>query len=477
MKTIKTDVCVIGAGSGGLSYAAGAVQMGAEVVLLEGGKMGGDCLNYGCVPSKALLAAGKAAVAGRDTEKFGITHGAAKVDYAKAMDHVHDVIAQIAPHDSVERFESLGCTVITEAGQFIDEKTVQAGDTQIQAKRFIVATGSGPFVPPIPGLDTVPYLTNESLWQQRELPKELLVIGGGAIGLEMALAHQRLGSKVTVFELASILPKDDPDMVEVARDSLVGEGLTLLEGAGVKSVGGKAGAIEVTYEKDGEEHTVKGTDLLVAVGRRPNVDGLGLEAAGIKYDRRGIETNAQQRTSNRRVLAIGDVAASFQFTHYAGHQASIAIQNTILPSIPGRKVVSREDAVPWVTFIDPEVAQVGLNETAAKAKGIDYRVERVEFGAADRLIAERKTKGFVKVLLDTKDRVIGAGIVGPSAGELIHHWALAVYNRSKITSIASFIAPYPTAGELNKKVTSRFIGPKIFSPLVKRIVRFWLRFL
>ena len=477
MKTMKTDVCVIGAGSGGLAYAAGAVQMGATVVLLEGGKMGGDCLNYGCVPSKALLAAGKQAVAGRGTEQFGVTYGPATVDYAKAMDHVHDVIGQIAPHDSVERFEGLGCTVITQAGKFIDDKTLQAGGTQIRAKRFIVATGSSPFVPPIPGLDQLPYLTNESIWEQRRLPEELLVIGGGPIGLEMALAHQRLGSKVTVFELASILPKDDPDMVEVARDALLGEGLTLLEGAGVKSVDGTAGAVAVTYEKNGEEQRVEGTDLLVAVGRRPHVDGLGLEAAGVKYDRQGIATDARQRTSNRRVLAIGDVAASFQFTHYAGHQASTAIQNSILPTIPGRKVVSRGDAVPWVTFLDPEVAQVGLNETTAKAKGIDYRVERVGFNAADRLVAERKTKGFVKVLLDRKDRVIGAGIVGASAGELIHHWALAVYNRSKITALASFIAPYPTAGELNKKVTSQFIAPKIFSPLIRCIVRFWLRFL
>lgn len=474
---IKTDVCVLGGGSGGLSYAAGAVQMGAKVVLVEDHNMGGDCLNAGCVPSKALLAAAKAAVAGRDTAKYGVTYQGAVIDYAKVMDHVHDVIAQIAPHDSVERFEGLGVQVIEARGHFIDDKTLEVEGQRIEAKRFIIATGSSPLVPPIPGLDTTPYLTNESLWALRELPPELLIIGGGAIGLEMALAHQRLGSQVTVLEMATILPKDDPDLVAVARQALLDEGVRILEGAQVSAVQGQAGAIDVSYSQDGVVHKLTGSHVLVAVGRRANVNDLGLEAAGVSYSPRGIEVDERQRTSNPRVLAIGDVAAAFQFTHYAGHQASIAIQNTLLPPIPFRKVVSRADAVPWVTFLDPEVAQVGLNEASAKAQGVDYRVERVDFNAADRLVADRKTEGFVKVLLDSRDRVIGAGIVGPSAGELIHHWALAVYNQVKITTLASYIAPYPTAGEINKKVTSRFIAPKIFSPLVQRIVRLWLRFI
>lgn len=266
-------------------------------------------------------------------------------------------------------------------------------------------------------------------------------------------------------------------MVALARDALLAQGLTLLEGAKVKSVGGTAGAIEVEYERQGQVHRAQGSHLLVAAGRRPNIEGLGLEAGGISFDQRGIKVQGQQRTTNPRVLAIGDVASAFQFTHVAGHQASIAIQNSILPPLPFRRAMSRDDAVPWVTFIDPEVAQVGLNETRARAQGIDYRVERVDFKAADRLVADRKTTGFVKVLLDKRDRVIGAGIVGPSAGELIHHWALAVYRGSKITQIAAYIAPYPTAGEINKKITAKFVGPKIFNPLVQRIVKFWLRFL
>lgn len=481
MTVLTPDVCVIGGGSGGLSYAAGAVQMGASVVLIEGyapgGAMGGDCLHSGCVPSKALLAAGKAAVAGRDSGKLGVTYAAPQIDYAAAMAHVQSVKDAIAPHDSIERFEGLGIQVINDWAKFTDPKTVQAGEYTIQAKRFIVSTGSSAFIPPIPGLDQVPYLTNENLWDQTELPEHLAVIGGGPIGLEMALAHRRLGAEVTVFEMGSILIKDDPDMAEAARQALLKEGVQLREGAGVKSVDGAAGAIRVTYEADGQEQKLEASHVLVAVGRRPNVGSLNLEAANITTNRAGIEVDGTQRTSNPKVYAIGDVAGGPQFTHWAAHQASIAIQNTIMPKIPFRKVEARTDALPYVTYLDPEVAQVGLNETAAKAAGIDYKVERVNLDAVDRLQAEGKGHGFAKVLLDNKDRVIGAGIVGPNAGELIHHWALAVYDRRKITTMASFIAPYPTAGEINKKVTSAFIAPKIFSPLVRRVVRFWLRFL
>lgn len=476
MTLLTPDVCVIGGGSGGLSYAAGAAQFGADVVLLEKGAMGGDCLNFGCVPSKALLAAGKAAASGAKAVKFGVTFAAPQVDYAAVMDHVHDVIGQIAPHDSPERFRELGVNVIERAGVFVDEGTVEAGDITIRAKRFIISTGSSAFIPPIPGLETTPYLTNESIWDQRTLPAHLLVLGGGPIGLEMALAHRRLGAEVTVLERETILAKDDADLVEVARESMIEEGLYIHERTSVTAVSGKEGAIELTAQTaDGEEVTFKGTHLLVATGRAPNVNGLGLDAAKIAYSPRGIEVTGRQMTTNARVLAIGDVAQGPQFTHAAGHQASIAIQNTILPRIPFRKVETRNDALPWVTYIDPEIAQVGLSESAARAQGVEVRIERAEFKEADRLVAERATKGFIKVLLDKKDRVVGAGIVGQNAGELIHPWALAVYNKVKITTLASYIAPYPTAGEMGKKVTSKFIAPKLFSPLVKRIVKLWLR--
>ena len=474
---IQADVCVIGAGSAGLSYAAGAAQMGARVVLIEADKMGGDCLNRGCVPSKALLAAAKAAVAGRDTAVFGVAHAPPQIDYARVMDQVQAVIAQIAPHDSVERFEGLGCSVLQGQARFLDARTVEVNQRQVRAKRFIIATGSRPSVPPIPGLESTPYTTSDTLWDRRTLPKALLVVGGGPIGLEMALAHQRLGAQVTVIEAATILPQDDPDMVAVVRDALQTEGIDLIEGARITQAARAHGAVRLTYEAEGQVHDLEGTDLLLATGRTPNLEGLNLAAAQVAVDRAGIETDARGRTRNPRVFAIGDVASALKFTHYAGHQAAIAIQNTLLPSIPFRRAVFRAEATPWVTYLDPEIAHVGLNETTARAKGLDYRVARVDFDEVDRWVAERKTPGFIKVLVDANNRVIGAGIVGAQAGELIHHWSLAVYRRDRLLSLAGYMVPYPTGSEINKKVVSKFLSPKIFSPLVRHLVRFWLRFL
>ncbi|MEL7239994.1 MAG: FAD-dependent oxidoreductase, partial [Planctomycetota bacterium] len=314
-KKIKADLCIIGAGSGGLSVAAGAAQLGRKVVLLEKGEMGGDCLNYGCVPSKALLAAAKTAQAMRTADKYGLAAQEPDVDFSAVMDHVHGVIASIAPHDSQERFEGFGVTVIREAGAFSGAREVTAGDTTIAAKHFIIATGSSPFVPPIPGVEDTPHLTNETLFDNRTRPDHLIVIGGGAIGVEMAQAHRRLGSNVTVIEAMSILNNDDPECVEVVREALNKEGVALKENAKAERVSGSDGAVSVTLDS-GE--TVSGSHLLIAVGRKPNVDGLNLEAAGIDYDRRGVKTDANLKTTNKRVYAIGDVAGGPQFTHMAG---------------------------------------------------------------------------------------------------------------------------------------------------------------
>ncbi len=476
-RPIQTDVCVIGAGSAGLSYAAGAAQMGARVVLVEADKMGGDCLNRGCVPSKALLAAAKAAVAGRDTCVFGVSHAPPQIDYGRVMDHVQSVIAQIAPHDSIERFEALGCTVLQGRARFLGARTVEVNQRQVRAKRFVIATGSKPSIPPIPGLESTPHMTSDTLWNQRTLPKALLIVGGGPVGLEMALAHQRLGAQVTVIEAETVLPQDDPDMVAVAREVLHGEGVRLVEGARITQAAGAHGAVRLTYDTEGHAQSIEGTDLLLATGRTPNIKGLDLRAAKVTYDRTGIETDSCGRTRNPRIFAIGDVAAALKFTHFAGHQAAIAIQNTLLPSIPFRRAVFRVEATPWVTYLDPELAQVGFNETTARAEGLDFRVERIGFDQVDRCVTDGKTKGFIKVLVDARNRVIGAGIVGAQAGELIHHWSLAVYRRDRLLSLAGYMVPYPTNSEINKKVVSKFLSPRIFSPLVRRLVRFWLRFL
>ncbi len=471
MNRIKTDICVIGAGSGGLSVAAGAVQMGASVVLLEGHKMGGDCLNFGCVPSKALIAAGKQAYAVGHGEHLGVANAKPKVDYAAAKDHVHDVIATIEPHDSQERFEGLGVNVIREFGTFISPTEVQAGETIIEARRFVVSTGSGPFVPPIPGLDTVPYFTNENIFDLRDQPKHLLVVGGGPIGLEMAQAHARLGSKVTVIEGMKALGKDDPELAAIALDNLRAEGIEIEEDALASEIRGQAGAIEIET-KDGR--IFKGSHLLMAVGRKVNVDKLNLEAANVEYDRTGIKVGADLRSTNKRVYAIGDVAGGLQFTHVAGYHAGVIVRS-ILFGLPSKAKTAH---IPWATYIDPEMAQVGLTEAQAQEKfGDKLTVTRFKYDGNDRALAEAKTTGMIKLMI-VKGRPVGASIVGAHAGELIAMWAMAIANNMKLSAIAGTVLPYPTLNEINKRAASAYFTPKLFdSKTVKRVVGFVQRWI
>jgi pyruvate/2-oxoglutarate dehydrogenase complex dihydrolipoamide dehydrogenase (E3) component len=464
MNRIKTDVLVIGAGSGGLSVAAGASQMGADVVLLEGHKMGGDCLNFGCVPSKALIASGKAAYAQAHASAYGIKDVVPQVDYAAAKDHVHDVIDTIAPVDSQERFEGFGVNVIREFGTFISETEVQAGDTVIEARRIVIATGSSPFVPPIPGLDKVPYETNESLFDLRDRPDHLLIVGGGPIGMEMAQAHVRLGSKVTVIEGAKALGKDDPEMAAIVLDNLRAEGIEIEEGALAAEIRGKAGAIEIEA-KDGR--VFKGTHLLMAVGRKSNIDKLNLEAAGIETTRTGIKVDEQMKTTNSKVYAIGDVAGGLQFTHVAGYHAGVIIRSMLF-GLPSK---AKTNHIPWATYTDPELAQIGMTEAQAQDHyGDKLQVIRHEYHHNDRAIAERKTKGLVKVMV-VKGRAVGASIAGYQAGELINFWALVIANNMKMGQIAKMVSPYPTVGEVNKRIAGAYFTPRLFdNPTVKRVV-------
>ncbi len=467
---IKTDILVIGAGSGGLSVAAGAVQMGAKVVLLEGHKMGGDCLNFGCVPSKALLAAGKQAHAMGAGGRFGITPVSAEVSYAGAKDHVRKVIETIAPVDSQERFEGLGVRVIREYGRFLNAREVQAGDHVITARRIVIATGSRPFVPPIHGLDTVPHETNETIFDLRERPDHLIIIGGGPIGMEMAQAHVRLGSKVTVLEGAKALGKDDPELAAIVLERLRGEGIEIVEGAQAERIEGGPGAITV-HTGGGQSHS--GTHLLIAVGRTPNLDALDLDKAGIAHDRRGLTVDASLRTTNRRVYGVGDVAGPLQFTHVAGYHAGIVIRQIVL----GLPAKARTDHIPWATYTDPELAQVGLTEAQAREiHGDKLEVARFAYHENDRAIAEGKTTGLIKVMV-VKGRPVGASIVGASAGDLIGVWALALANRMKMSAIAGMVAPYPTLGEINKRAAGAYFSPRLFdNPLLKRIVGVVQRF-
>lgn len=471
-KLIQTDICVIGAGSGGLSVAAGASQMGADVVLIEKSEMGGDCLNTGCVPSKALLAAAHVAQNMRESDAFGIKSTLPSVDWAQVNQHVHKVIAAIAPNDSVERFEGLGVKVIQAKAQFIDEKTVEAGDVQVRAKYFVLATGSSPFVPPIEGIDQISYFTNENIFSNQEAIDHLVVIGGGPIGMELAQAHRRLGAKVTVMEVARLLMKDDPDLTSIVIEKLRNEGITFYEGGRNLRLEKQERGFSVYCEMDGKETCVEGSHLLVATGRRANVDGLNLEAAGITYSPHGVEVDSRLRTSNRRIFAIGDVAGPYQFTHMAAYQAGIVIRN-ILFKLPARVDYS---AVPWVTYTDPELAHVGMSEADAKGSGREVRVLKWSFEENDRAQAEKRTEGLIKVITEKNGRILGASIVGLHAGELIQPWILAISQKLKIGAMAGMIAPYPTLAEVNKRIAGSFYTEKLFSDGTKKLVRFLMRF-
>ncbi len=471
MELINTDICIIGAGSGGLSIAAGAVQMGARVVLLEAGEMGGDCLNAGCVPSKALIAAAKQAHAMTTGAKFGIAPVVPEIDFAKVKDHVANVIAGIAPVDSQERFEDLGVRVIREWGKFSGPNEVTAGNYRIKARRFVVATGSRPFVPPIDGIDSVPYLTNETIFEQRERPSHLIVIGGGPIGMEMAQAHRRLGCKVTVVEGAKAFGRDDAEAAAVVLAKMRGEGVEVLENAPVVRVGGAEGAIEVEI-KDGR--VVKGSHLLMAVGRKVSLDGLGLEAAGVEFTRKGVTVGPDLRSSNRKIYAVGDAAGGLQFTHVAGYHAGVVIRQMLF-GLPSKSSTAH---IPWATYTDPELAQVGPTEAEARQSfGDAVTVVRFDYAENDRAQAEGKTEGFIKVMV-VKGRPVGATIVGAQAGELIGVWAMAIATKQKMGGVAGTVLPYPTLGEVSKRAAGAYFSPTLFdNPLVKRVVGLVQRYL
>jgi pyruvate/2-oxoglutarate dehydrogenase complex dihydrolipoamide dehydrogenase (E3) component len=471
VERIDTDVCVIGAGSGGLSLAAGAVQMGARVALVEGDRMGGDCLNYGCVPSKAFLAAGRAAQAQRGGQRFGIRPVAPEVDFAAAMDHVARAIAAIAPHDSEERFTGLGVRVIRDWARFVSPAEVETGAYRIRARRVVVATGSRPLVPPILGLDTVPHLTNETVFAQRACPRHLLIVGGGPVGLEMAQAHRRLGAEVTVIEAATALGREDPDAAALVLDALCAEGIEIVEGVAVERVIGEAGAIELHLAGG---RIVAGSHLLIAVGRAPNLARLNLEAAGIAHTRDGITVDARLRTTNRRVFAIGDAAGQGQFTHLAGYHAGVVIRS-ILIALPAR---ARVDHIPRVTYTDPELAQVGLTEAEARARhGDAVQVIRLGFEASDRAQVEARTAGMLKLMV-LRGRPVGVTIAGAGAGEMIAPWALMLASRLKLSALAGTVLPYPTLSELSKRAAGTYFSPKLFdNPWLRRFVIGVQRFL
>jgi pyruvate/2-oxoglutarate dehydrogenase complex dihydrolipoamide dehydrogenase (E3) component len=442
--------------------------MGASVVLVEGAEMGGDCLNAGCVPSKALLAAGKTAEAMRQAGPFGIGPLQPEIDFAAVKAHVAGVIAGIAPHDSQARFEGLGVTVLRGWARFTSPREVEAAGHTIRARRFVIATGSQAAVPPVPGIEAVPYLTNETIFALRERPEHLLILGGGPIGIEMAQAHRRLGSHVTVIEAARALGRQHNRHTVRIVAALRAEGIAIREGQGVVRLRQVSEGVEAVLA-DGTVLT--GSHLLLATGRAPTLERLSLQAGDVVHDKKGVTVRANLRSvSNRRVYAIGDAAGGAQFTHAAGAHAGVVIRQVLL-GLPA-KAAAR---VPWVTYTEPELAQVGLTEAEARAEfGGRVRVLRADFAANDRARTELKAKGLLKVMV-VRGRPVGASIAGPQAGELIGFWALAIAAKIRIGTVAGLILPYPTLGETAKRAAGAYFSDKLFdNPALKRVVR-WVQ--
>lgn len=454
------DLVVIGAGAAGLVAAAGSAGLGARVALIESGHMGGECLNTGCVPSKALLHAARLAAA-----------SSAMPDLAAALERVRKTVAAIAPHDSAERMASLGVEVVVERARFLDPHAVEAEGRRLRARRFLIATGSRPAIPPVPGLNALPVLTNETIFDLTEPVPALVVLGGGPVGAELAQAFRRLGSRVTVMEMApEILPRSDAEAAAVVRAALVRDGVEIHTGVRVERGGGTAGALWLDWRReDGSGGRVEGSHLLVAAGRRTEFDDLDLEAAGVTLEKGRLVLDSRLRTSRKHIYAAGD-AAGAGFTHLAEYQARIVLQNALF-HLPARY---KNPLVPAVTYTDPELAEVGLSERAAQEQGLRHQVWRAEFADVDRAIIEGETEGFVKLVASPGGRLLGAAVVGAAAGELIHEAALAIAAKRKLSSLSGLIHAYPTRAQALRFAADQRLKAAL-TPGRKRLVRFLFR--
>ena len=454
------DVIVIGAGAAGLTAAGGCAMLGLRVALVERGTMGGDCLNSGCVPSKALIAAAAHAAAARDGTRFGVHADVIRIDYEGVRRHVAAAITAIAPRDSRTRFEALSVEVIAADARCIDGRTVDAGGRRLCAPRIVIATGSRPRVPDLAGLASVPFLTTKTLWDLAELPRHLAILGGGAVGIELAQAFRRLGATVTVVERATCLGGEDADAAAIVLASLRQEGVRLVEGRGVARVEPRGQDVALVLA-DGE--TVTASHLLVAVGREPRVDGLGLAAAGVAVGENGIVVDARRRTSNRHISAIGDCRAGPRLTHLAGEDGSVVVRNIAL----GWPAKLDGTALPRAIFTDPELAQVGMTEAEALRLGGRVTIEMKDFSEDDRAVTEGHETGFVKTVRRGR-RLVGVTIVGRHAGELLLPWSLLIAGRASTLSMASAVVAYPTRSERSKAAAFAAWEPVVFSAASRR---------
>lgn len=474
MAAYEYDLGILGGGAAGLTAAAGSAQFGAKTILVEKAKkLGGDCLHFGCVPSKTLIRTAGVWSLARRAKEFGLPEVALPpVSLAAVMARVRSVIDTIQEHDSPERFCKLGAAVRFGEPRFVDDHTVSVDGDRLTARAWIIATGSGPSLPPVEGIADVPYWTNETVFSQKELPERLLVLGGGPIGVEMAQAFQRLGSKVTIIEFTEqLLGHEDPDIASILRGRLEAEGVKILTGmkALKAATAGSSVLLRVAPAKgEGEPWTIEGDVLLVAAGRKPNVEGLELPAAGVAFSSRGVPADRRMRTNVPHIYSCGDVNGVFPFTHVAGYEAGIALSNAVL-RLPRKADYTK---VPWCTYTDPEVASIGLNEKRAKAAGVEYRTLEALFREVDRALAEGETEGKIKVLVTPSGQLLGCQIAGHHAGELIHEWVAAINGGVKLSTLAGAIHAYPTLAEISKKAAGSYYSEKLFGDRTKKILRF-----
>lgn len=473
----RFNVVVIGAGSGGLVVAAGATGLGARVALAEKHRMGGDCLNTGCVPSKALLASAKALQHAREGRRLGLTiPDPGPQDWQAVQAHVRSSQARIAPHDSVERFTGLGVEVLQGAATLLSAHEVEVNGQTVRGRHIVVATGSRPTVPPVPGLLEAGFLTNETVFEIPERPASLVVLGGGPIGTELGQAFARLGTKVTIVSSsAHVCSREDPDVAAVLAASLRREGVRILDESRAKRVGRRDGMKLVTVASAGGVETeVAAAEILVAVGRTANVDGLGLEAAGVRFSKKGIDVDATCRTNVPSVWAIGDVAGGPLFTHWAGHQARVVIRNVLFPGRTSADIGN----LPWTTFTEPEIAHVGLNETAARAGNVPHHVFKVRFDSVDRAVCDGDAgEHFAKVVAGPKGEILGATIVHPHAGNLLAELVLAKKHGITLGKLSATIHTYPSLSEVNRALGDAYMRTRLTSATKARLTRVfrWLR--
>ncbi|MGO9170739.1 MAG: dihydrolipoyl dehydrogenase family protein [Rhodomicrobium sp.] len=469
---LTPEICVIGAGPGGLAAASAAAAFGVPVVLIERGRMGGQNLNTGTVPLKALLASAKRVHEIKNAWSFGVKAGDLIVNHRAVSEHILSVAEAIAPNVSPERLNGLGVDVIKANARFTDDHTVEAGDFEIKARRFIVATGSSPLVPPITGLDRVPYFTPETIFSHIHRIPHLIVAGGGSVGLEFAQAYRRLGSDVTVVEAGPALPRDDVELRAHVLKCLRDEGIRVLENARLERIEPFGSNIQAVFAVLAKSYSIEATHVLLAMGRSPNVADLNLDAAGIKYNERGIAVSKGLHTTNKKVYAIGDVTGELELAHAAEHHASVAVKNALF-RLPVR---AQHSTMPWVTFTDPEIAHVGMTEEAARARYGRLTILRWPYSENVRAQAERQTGGFLKVIASKGGKILGAGIAGAQAGELIQMWSLAMQKNIPLSAMASIVSPSPTLAGMNQKAAENYFVPRAQSPLLRRIIGLLAKF-